>query len=134
MGGRGGTSFFSAKNSVLDPKAKEQVIETYYRRSGRAGSHYGDSVFEATVGPDGEISFDYATAHFKNRFDNSNTQDVTFKIKHGAVQHFNSGSTEFYGINWDNVKSVSGQTFSIKDHIKDLGFRWSGKDKKWVKK
>lgn len=133
MGGRGASSTFS-KNAALNPKAKEQVIETYYRRKGSFGAHYGDSVFEATTRPDGEISFDYATPHFKNRFEKANTQDVTFKIKHGAVQHFNSGHTEFYGINWDNVKSVSGQTFSIKDHIKDLGFRWSSKDKKWVKK
>ena len=134
MGGRGGASSFSKKNAVLDPKAKEQVIETYFRRKGAFGAHYGDSAYEAKAGENGELILNYATAHFTNPKDQSNTQDVTFTIKHGAVQHFNSGATEFYGINWDNVKSVSGQTYGIKDHIKDHGFRWSGKDKKWVKK
>lgn len=75
MGGRGGKSgFYSTK--TLDPRAKKTVIETYYRKSGIMGSHYGDSVMQATAGKDGEINFDYAEAHFKNKFDKANTQDI----------------------------------------------------------
>lgn len=133
MGGRGGSSGMSSV-SALDPKAKKQVIETYYRRSGKYGSHYGDSVMEATAGGDGEISFNYAKANFKNRFDKANTQDVTFEIAHGSVTHFNNGNTTFYGINWDKVKSVTGNTYDIKGELKDKGFSWDGKGKKWVKK
>ena len=135
MGGRGGTSGIRSggRNSAIDYRAKEIEIETYYRRSGSYGSHYGDSVYEAKAGADGEIVFDYATANFKDRNSKANTQDVTFKIRNGAVQHFNSGSTSFYGINWDNVKSVSGPTYDFKNSIREKGFRWDGKLKKWVR-
>nr|DAI87362.1 MAG TPA: hypothetical protein [Caudoviricetes sp.] len=133
MGGRGGKSgFYSTK--TLDPRAKKTVIETYYRKSGIMGSHYGDSVMQATAGKDGEINFDYAEAHFKNKFDKANTQDVTFEISHGSVTHFNNGRTTFYGINWENVKSVTGNTYPIRGELKDKGFSWDGKGKKWVKK
>jgi hypothetical protein len=134
MGGRGGTSGIrNISNSAINARAKEIEIETYYRRSGSYGSHYGDSVYEAKAGPDGEIVFDYARASFKDRSSRANTQEVTFKIRNGAVQHFNNGNTTFYGINWDNVKSVSGATYDFKNSIKEKGFHWDGKLKKWVR-
>lgn len=132
MGGRGGSGGFSS--SALDPKAKTVTIETYYRRSGRFGSHYGDSVLEAKQTSDGNIVFSYADANFSNDRQKANTQDVTFEIKHGAVTHFNNGRTQFYGINWDKVKSVSGQTYDIKSYIKDKGFKWDRENKRWVRK
>ena len=56
------------------------------------------------------------------------TQYVTFKLKAGAE------NGDVFGINWDNVKSVSGQTYDLRSEIKDRGFRWDGKNKRWVKK
>lgn len=132
MGGRGGQSGFASRQS-LDPSAKKTVIETYYRQSGRFGAHYGDSVMEARAGKAGEISFDYADAKFKDKNDKSNTKKVTFEISHGSVTHYNNGNTTFYGINWNNVKSVVGNTYQIRSELKEKGFRWDGKEKKWVK-
>lgn len=120
-------------NQLLTQEQKKTVIETYYRQSGRFGAHYGDSVMEAKAGKAGEISFDYADAKFKDKNDKSNTKEVTFEIAHGSVTHYNNGNTTFYGINWNNVKSVSGNTYQIRSELKEKGFRWDGKEKKWVK-
>lgn len=133
MGGRGSSSNFQS-SGALQAKAPEITIETYYRKSGRAGSHYGDSVIKAVETSKGEIEFQNAQGEFDNSRPNANTVDVTFKIRHGAVTNFNNGSTKFYGINWDNVTSVSGQTYNIRQEIKEHGFKWDGKNKKWVKK
>ena len=38
------------------------------------------------------------------------------------------------GINWNNVKSVSGKTYDIKDNLKQLGFQWDRNSSKWVKR
>jgi len=133
MGGRGGTSGFSSK-SMLDPKAEVQTIETYYRRSGRFGSHYGDSVLKAIAKEGGQLEFEYAQADFSKARPKANTQDATFYIQYGSVTHFNNGKTNFYGINWENVKSVSGQTYEIKSELKDMGFQWDRDKRKWVRK
>lgn len=132
MGGRGGASGFS--NSALDQEAEKITIETYYRRSGRFGAHYGDSVLNATQKSNGNIVFSYAIGDFSDDHPKANTQNVTFEIRHGAVTHFNNRKTVFYGINWDKVKTISGQTYDIKSQIKDKGFRWNKKSKKWVRK
>lgn len=134
MGGRGGSSGFTSNNTSALPKdSKEITIETYYRKNSMYGSHYGDSVYRATEESDGNIVFSYADPSFSNSRPNANTREVTFKITHGAVTSFNSGNTQFYGINWDNVKSVSGKTFDIKGYIKEKGFKWDAKEKKWIR-
>lgn len=86
------------------------------------------------------IGFNYAvsTAKASGTFDNSNpkanTKDVTYKIKHGIVSWHDSRGVESYGINWDKVSSVSGQTYNLRGTLKEKGFRWDGKTKSWVKK
>ena len=83
----------------------------------------------AKAGKNGEIEFAYATPVKRNETASTNrTVYLTYKEKAGA-----RGDTVF-GINWKNVKSVSGQTFAIKDTIKENGFRWDGKSKKWIRK
>lgn len=37
------------------------------------------------------------------------------------------------GIDWNNVKSVSGKTFNVKSLLKAKGFKWNGTAKNWVK-
>ena len=44
----------------------------------------------------------------------ANTKDVTYKIQHGIVSYDDSRGIESYGIRWDKVSSVSGQTYNIK--------------------
>lgn len=133
MGGRGSSSGFSRKtNAVLDANAKEITIKTYYRKRGNFGAHYGDIVMEAVSHDDGKISFEKAYGDFDKN--GSNTTDVVFKIRHGSVTHFNNGQTTFYGINWENVKEVSGKTYDIKSELRNMGFKWDGIAKKWIKK
>lgn len=128
MGGRGGASGLSNKNAAALPKdAKEITIETYYRKSRR---YYGTSVLEARETSDGNISFAYAEADFVDGYSKANTQNVVFRIKHGAEKHNNT--IHFHGIDWDNVKSVSGKTYDIKSELSSMGFRWDGE--KYVKK
>lgn len=64
----------------------------------------------------------------------ANTKDVTYKIQHGIVSYDDSRGIESYGIRWDKVSSVSGQTYNIRSMLKEKGFRWDGKTKSWVKK
>ena len=44
-----------------------------------------------------------------------------------------SGVGEVKGVNWDNVKAVSGATFEIRPYLKQMGFKWDGAKKSWVK-
>lgn len=45
----------------------------------------------------------------------------------------NRDATETKGVNWNNVKAVSGATFEIRPYLKQMGFKWNGSAKKWVK-
>lgn len=37
------------------------------------------------------------------------------------------------GIDWDKVKTVSGQTYNVKSLLKDKGFKWDKANKVWSK-
>lgn len=117
-------------NSVIDRSAKTRTIETVYREArGYSGSHYKDTILEAVDRGNGSLEFVYATPESREKTAKTNrTQYVTYKLKAGAE------NGDVFGINWDNVKSVSGQTYDLRSEIKDRGFRWDGKNKRWVKK
>lgn len=129
MGGRGGSSGMSG-NSLIDRSAKTRTIETVYRESkGYSGSYYKDTILEAVDKGNGNLEFVYATPEKREKTSKTNrTQYVTYKLKAGAE------NGDVFGVKWDNVKSVSGQTYDLKSEIKDRGFRWDGKNKRWVKK
>ena len=129
MGGRGSASGISA-SGVIDRRAPERTIETEYREArGYSGAYYKDTVLEAIDEGNGELAFVYATPEKREKTARSNrTQYVTFKLRAGAE------NGDIFGVNWDNVKSISGQTYDLRSEIKDRGFRWDGKTKKWVKK
>lgn len=129
MGGRGASSGMS-RNSVIDRGAKTRTIETVYREArGYSGSYYKDTILEAVDRGNGSLEFVYATPDSREKTAKTNrTQYVTYKLKAGAE------NGDVFGVNWDNVKSVSGQTYDLRSEIKDRGFRWDGKNKRWVKK
>lgn len=120
----------------MDPKAKEQTITTYYRRNSIYGAHYRDDVYDAVERKNekGGIEIVKAYGTFDNSNPKANTRDVTYKIQHGIVSYDDSRGIESYGIRWDKVSSVSGQTYNIRSMLKEKGFRWDGKTKSWVKK
>lgn len=68
----------------------------------------------------------------KTRKQNSLAVFYEITIKYGyndTAPHTENG--DVFGVNWDNVKSVSGQTYDLRSEIKDRGFRWDGKNKRW---
>lgn len=131
MGGRGGSSGLGSGNdSVIDKGAKIRKIQTVFREQrGLSGSYYKDEILEAVDKGNGEVHFQYATPESREKTAKTNrTQYLTYNLKAGAE------NGDIFGVNWDNVKSVSGQTFNIKSNIKDRGFHWDGAKKMWVKK
>lgn len=42
-------------------------------------------------------------------------------------------ATTAKGVNWDNVKAVSGNTYDMKNLLKGKGFKWNGTNKRWEK-
>lgn len=128
MGGRGGSSGISA-SGVIDKSAKVRVIEAVYREArGYSSSYYKNTILEAVDEGGGELAFIYATPEKREKIAKTNrTQYVTFKLKAGAQDG------EVFGVNWNKVKSVSGQTYDLRSEIKDRGFVWDAKTKKWVR-
>lgn len=123
-------------NGIIDRNAKEREItgisEGKIDKSSRRymPATYRAEVLEAKDIGNGKLELSAAepyseeTSHTSGRW----TQVKKYKLKAGADEHRN-----FFGINWENVKSVSGQTFNIKDEIKKRGFKWDGQNKIWVK-
>lgn len=37
------------------------------------------------------------------------------------------------GVNWDNVKAVSGNAYNMRTFLKKKGFKWNSKEKRWEK-
>lgn len=83
-------------------------------------------ILEATDAGNGELAFVYATPAERDKTAKSNrTQYLTYKLKAGAEDG------DVFGVNWNKVKSVSGQTYGLRTTLKDKGFKWDGKEKKW---
>lgn len=126
MGGRGAASgaLFS---SVFERGAKERTIEVVFREArGWSKAYYKDTVLKAVSEKGGGVNFVYADPVKREKTSKTNrTQYLTDKEKAGAQNE------EVFGINWKNVKFVSGQTFGIKDEIKKQGFKWNGSLKRW---
>ena len=77
----------------------------------------------------GELSFEYATPEKREKTAKTNkTEYLSYKLKAGAE------NGDVFGVNWDRVQSVSGQTYDLRSEIKDRGFKWDGKAKKWVRR
>lgn len=127
-----GTSGFDkgGNTGVLDKNAPTRTIEAVFREArGFERSYYKSEVLEAVAGKDGELKFEYATPESREKGAKTNrTQYLTYKLKSGAK------NGEVFGINWDKVSSVSGQTYNLRDELKRRGYRWDGTAKKWVKK
>lgn len=122
----------SARNvpAVFDANAPKKTIEAIYRES-RPGSasYYKDEVLEAVAGGDGELKFVYATPSSREKSAQTNrTQYLTYELEHGAH------NGDVFGVNWDKVTQVSGQTYNLRDELKKHGFRWDGATKTWKKR
>ena len=125
MGGRGGSS---GGGAIVAGKP-QTITTTYYSSRSIGGSRFKNEVLEATSDKKGNVTFSYATPTFSGPSAKTNkTQDVTYKVKAGAVD----GKT--FGINWSKVNSISGQTYSLRAAAKAAGLKWDGSTKTWRRK
>ena len=125
MGGRGG----SGGGGAIVAGTPQTITTTYYSSRSIGGSRFKNEVLEATADKKGNVTFSYATPTFSGPSAKTNkTQDVTYKVKAGAVD----GKT--FGINWSKVNSISGQTYSLRAAAKAAGLKWDGPTKTWRRK
>lgn len=129
MGGRGSAgSRVSAKQKTQNEKrigliGKEKPIEVTVIRT-------DDEFWKTTVLDalnDGNLIYLQ-----KRRADKIEKQpDGTYKATYSRLQagmyvDSKTGKTVSHNINWENVYSVAGKTYDVKEFIKEQGFGWDG--------
>lgn len=137
MGGRGsgGASVAggiarggSKDGTILGGKPRE--IESYYREArGLSQSYHKDEILEARTDGNGNLTFSYAKADSYEKTAKTNrTVNTKYTLQAGAI------NGETFGINWDKVQSISGQTYNLRKAAKDAGLKWDGDRKMWRRK
>lgn len=151
-GGGGGTRYTSSDKTTYE--SNDEVL--YVERLTKQPYDSGDRVLDARSDGKGNITLSNASAdeyYQKNSkttyamyelrsgitnvsdvrrgefSDGRGTGDKQSKVKSGNEE----GKTRSVGINWDNVKSVSGDTYNVKELLKKKGFKWNGASKNWTK-
>lgn len=120
-----GMEGYGKQASVLDGGAEERIIKTKYNTRG----YYKDSVLEAFASADGGVEFRYSQSReFEVLAKTNRLVNVIFKVRSGAL------NGDIFGVNWENVQYVSGNTYGIKEEIKSHGFRWDRENKIWIRK
>ena len=95
-----------------------------------SGNQWKSDILQADHEGGGHISLNYAKADSYERINNNTTRSKT-TLSHGVV--ISSRGVESHNINWDKVTRVSGNTFVIKNLLKDKGFKFEPPSKEWVK-
>lgn len=134
-GGAGGGGYVKGSSDGTLVRAQRRTIETTMLEGSSFGpggwgrGRYKTEVLEASTDGKGNVSFVYATPTSNVKAAKTNkTHYLTYELAHGAVD----GKT--FGIDWSKVKSISGQTYSVKDEAKANGLRWDGATKTWRRK
>ena len=133
FGGRG--SFSGRRNGSIDGvllNSPMRTIETRVflrgsRTAWRGSPSYKDTILKATTDNKGNLNFTYATPTINKTAKTNTTGTATFNVAHGAI------NGKSFGINWDKVKSISGETYAMRDEAKKNGFRWDSTKKIWTK-
>lgn len=133
VGGGGGSKmggYVKASSDGTLDRTKPRTIETrYIEGRGWQRGRYDDEVLEAKTDGNGNVSFQYAKAdNYEKTAKTNKTNHVTYTVSHGAV------NGETFGINWDKVKSISGQTYNLREEAKKHGLKWDGATKTWRRK
>lgn len=125
MGKRGsgsGMSTGGSRDGVIGSAAPREIETTYHTRT----RYYNQNVLEATTDGSGNLTFSRANGTFSAPSAKTNTTvSVTYKVTAGAI------NGETFNINWDNVNSISGETYALRKAAKDHGLKWDGNEKKW---
>lgn len=112
------------------PSGETRTIETtYFEGRGWNRGRYKDEVLEAHTDGNGNVTFEYASGGSYSKSAKTNVRNsVEFKIQAGAV------NGETFNIDWNKVKSISGQTYNLRDAAKRAGMKWDGATKRWVRR
>jgi hypothetical protein len=109
-----------------------ESISISNERSRSGGGQWRYTTLEASEGSaPGELSFGYPRGKLTQI--NRNTTRAEYNIRAGVYDQAGYRRLQSYGINWDNVSKVSGETrdIRIRGFLKDKGFKWDGTA--WVK-
>lgn len=163
MGGRGGSSGSGAGGTGNVYKSADKTLYTSKNETLYVERLLGTSQESVlTAKTDGNGNLTLTNADYNGIYEqNSKTKYATYELKtgitnasdlHKAKDYDNPKESKYskenevvfegkrstsrvrsVGIDWENVKSVSGDTYNVKDLIKDKGFKWDGSKKRWVK-
>ena len=122
MGGRGSASA-SGRSGVLTRNDKPASLTNEKHAS--SGNSWKHTVLQASDAGGGGISLDYATTK-SYEHPNRNTTVARYELEHGVWSSQDGDrSPGSVGINWENVKFVSGRTYDAQYLLKEKGFRWN---------
>lgn len=127
--GSGSTRMGGSKDGAIAGGAKRTIEARYIEGRGWQRGRYDTEVLEATTDGKGNLTFGYAQPDTKEKTAKTNkTNYLTYNVQAGAVDG------KSFGINWDKVQSISGQTYSMRAEAKAHGLTWDGATKSWKRK
>ena len=127
--GSASTRMGGSKDGSIIGGAKKTVEVRYIEGRGWNRGRYDTEVLEATTDGKGNLTFDYAQPDSREKTAKTNkTNYLTYNVQAGAVDG------KSFGINWDKVQSVSGQTYNLRAEAKAHGLSWDGATKSWRRK
>lgn len=123
---RGGKA---SKDGTITGGQPKTIEARYIEGRGYQRGRYDTEVLEATTDGKGNLTFDYAQPDTKEKTAKTNkTNYLTYNVQAGAVDG------KSFGINWDKVQSISGQTYNMRAEAKAHGLTWDGATKSWKRK
>lgn len=123
---RGGKA---SKDGTITGGQPKTIEARYIEGRGWSRGRYDTEVLEATTDGKGNLTFEYAQPDTKEKTAKTNkTNYLTYNVQAGAVDG------KSFGINWDKVQSVSGQTYNLRAEAKAHGLSWDGATKSWRRK
>ena len=127
--GSASTRMGGSKDGSIIGGAKKTVEARYIEGRGWNRGRYDTEVLEATTDGKGNLTFNYAQPDSREKTAKTNkTNYLTYNVQAGAVDG------KSFGINWDKVQSVSGQTYNLRAEAKAHGLSWDGATKSWRRK
>ena len=118
-----------SKDGSIIGGAKKTVEARYIEGRGWNRGRYDTEALEATTDGKGNLTFDYAQPDSREKTAKTNkTNYLTYNVQAGAVDG------KSFGINWDKVQAVSGQTYNLRAEAKAHGLSWDGATKSWRRK
>lgn len=127
--GSASTRMGGSKDGAILGGAKKQIEARYIEGRGWQRGRYDTEVLEATTDGKGNLTFGYAQPDTSEKTAKTNkTNYLTYNVQAGAVDG------KSFGINWDKVQSISGQTYNMRAEAKAHGLTWDGATKSWKRK